>query len=159
MGPLSQRLMEEFVCNLREQMAHEDVEFSTIMKVFAVAVEQVQNILRFSAETAPAEGERIQFHIGSVHIGYEDGRYFVASGNQIASDKVEFLREHLTQLSRMSRDELKILHKKIRRIPLDEENSTGLGLIEISRKASRPLEFDFRTIDETRAYFSLKTVI
>ena len=159
MGPLSQRLMEEFVGNLRERMAQEGIGLSTCMRVFAVAVEQVQNILRFSAETVPPEGDYVKFHIGSIHIGYKDGQYFVASGNQIASENVKFLQEHLTRLSRMTPEELKVLHKELRRQPLNSENLTGLGLVEIARKASRPLEFDFRDIDERRAYFSMKTVI
>lgn len=159
MGPLSQRLMEEFVRNLREQMTQEGVELSTIMKVFGVAVEQVQNILRFSAETTPAAKNHGKFHIGSVHIGYEDGRYFVSSGNQIAPEKVEFLREHLTRLNRMTPEELKNLQRTLRKQPLNHESLTSMGLLEIARKASRPLEFDFRKIDERRVFFSMKTVI
>ncbi len=35
----------------------------------------------------------------------------------------------------------------------------GIGLIEIARRVSKPLEFDFVTIDERTAFFALKASV
>ena len=82
------------------------------------------------------------------------------SGNIIESDKVERLRKKLTKLQKMNKKELKKYYLEQRRKEPDEgSKGAGLGFIEMARRASYPIEFEFKQIDEKRSFFSLKTVI
>jgi hypothetical protein len=159
-GPLSQSLLEDVVEILRQKMTLEGVKTSTVMQVFSMAVEQVQNMIRYSAETVP-EGERhAEFRLGILIIGYENGQYFVLSGNLIKNTKVDPLRERLMTLRRMTKDELNRHYKEQRKKPLEPgSQGAGLGFIEMARKARHPLEFDFQKIDEQVSFFSIKTII
>jgi hypothetical protein len=159
-GPLSQSLMENIVGTIRHKMAADGVRLTTIMDVFAVAVELVQNMIRYSAETIPATSQQPDFRFGTLIIGAEPDRYFVMSGNQVTLAQVEPLRERLTMLGRMTKEELKQYYKMQRKKPLTtDEIGAGLGLIEIARKACQPLEFEFQPLDADTMFFSLKVVI
>lgn len=159
-GPLSQGLMENIVDTIRHKMESDGVRLTTIMDVFAVAVELVQNMIRYSAETIPAASQQPEFRFGTLIIGYESERYFILSGNQVTPAQVEPLREHLSLLNRMTKEELKQYYKLQRKKPLlPEDIGAGLGLIEITRKACQPLEFEFQPLDAQTMYFSLKVVI
>lgn len=160
MGPLSQDLIEDIVGTVREKMAMEGVDLPTIMNVFAVAVEQSQNMIRHSVERVPEGHAQTQFRLGTLIIGYEDNAYFVQSGNMIENTRIDALRERLLHLRTMTKEELKHYYKKRRKqLRPGRNQGAGLGLIEIARKAHQPIAFDFQKIDEQRSFFSIKTVV
>jgi hypothetical protein len=60
----------------------------------------------------------------------------------------------------LSKDELKALYKEqLRAEPEQGSKGAGLGFMEIARRASKPLEFDFTNIDSDHAFFALKATI
>ena len=82
------------------------------------------------------------------------------SGNMIENTQVEQLRDKLTKLGSMTRDELKQHYKAQRRKKPDPEGpGVGLGLIDMARKASKPIEFAFQRIDDQVSFFSIKAII
>jgi len=83
MGPLSQDLIEDIVGTVREKLKMEGVDMPTIMNVFAVAVEQSQNMIRHSRELVPEGHANTPFRLGTLLIGYEENAYFVLSGKAI----------------------------------------------------------------------------
>ena len=59
----------------------------------------------------------------------------------------------------MSKDELKALYKEqLRAEPEDGSKGAGLGFMEIARRASKPIEFDFTDLGDY-AFFALKATI
>lgn len=160
MGPISQDIIEDVVGIIREKMILEGVDLPTIMNVFAVAIEQSQNMIRHSCECVPEGHAQTQFRLGTLIIGYEHNAYFVLSGNMIENTRIDALRERLSHLSSMTQEELKQHYKQQRKHShLGRSQGAGLGLIEIARKASSPIVFDFQKIDEQRSFFSIKSVI
>ncbi len=161
-GPFSHILMEGIADILKKKMALENIKMSTMMNVYSVVVEQVQNIIRYSAEVIPGEimGEKNpEIRLGTLVVGYEDEHYFVVSGNQIRNSDAKRLRERLTALRNMTKDELKQHYKEQRRKDREPTSQgAGLGFIEIARKAER-LEFDFHPINETVSFFSLRIIV
>jgi hypothetical protein len=163
MGPFSQSLMEDLMEVLKRRMQLENAKTSAIMQVFAIVVEQVQNIIRHSAETtsmnALAQADTT-CRVGTLVVGYDQDAYFVISGNMIENTQVAQLRDRLTKLGGMTKDELKQYYKVQRRKKSDPENrSTGLGLIEMARKSSKPLDFAFQQIDDRISFFSINAII
>ncbi len=160
-GPVSQALLMEIGDTLRNKMTLEKTSPSTILKVFAMLVEQAQNIIHYSAEKIPpGKPEEGELRNGIIVVGYEDGHYYVVCGNMVENENVDFLRSHLVKLQTMSKDELKDYYKQQRRIgPHENSKGGGLGFIELARRSVTPLQFEFRKIDEKFSFFSFRTEI
>jgi len=159
-GPFSHILMEGIADILKEKMRLE--KMSVMMNVYSVVVEQVQNIIRYSAEVISGDmvgDESPEVRIGTLVIGYEDGRYFVISGNQVYNTDVSALKEKLEPLLTMTKDELKKNYKAQRRKNREPgARGAGLGFIDMARKASR-LVSDFQQVDEQMTFFSLTVIL
>ncbi len=160
-GPFTQELMVEIGALLKSKMKSVDASPSTILKVFSVFVEQSQNIIRHSADPFLKEEAVEDKHIsGVVAVGFTNNSYFVTAGNRIENNRVKQLRNRLTQLQNMDREALNKLYREQRKNGWSpEDKQAGLGLIELARKASQPVEFLFEPIDEANSFFSIKAVI
>ncbi len=160
-GPISQNLVAEIASTLKQKMELEEASKTTVLRVFSMLVENAQNIMHYSAEKLPKDhsGKEDELSFGIIAVGYENGNYFVLGGNMIENGKVDIFREKLTKLQGMNEDELKAYYKEQRRKgPGEGSKGGGLGFIEMARKASRPIEFDFKKVDETFSFFSVKVV-
>ena len=152
---------------LKQKLTIDDADTKTLRSVFAVFVEQMQNIIRYSAEMAqstppPASDARalMEIRYGILTIGKEGNDYVVCAGNLVRKSDVERLRGRLSKIRDMSKDELKALYKeRLRGDPEEGSKGAGLGFMEIARRASRPIEFDFADVDQHHAFFALKASI
>ncbi len=149
---------------LKQKLAMQATDTKTVRSVFAVFVEQMQNMIRYSAEKVPpdpAEGEvQRKLRYGVLTIGHEAGGFVVHAGNLVRRDDVERLRARLSAIRAMDRSELKAFYKQQLRAPAeDSSQGAGVGFIEIARRASRPIEFDFMEVDPDFAFFALKAFV
>lgn len=150
---------------LKQKLTIEDADSRTIRSVFAVFVEQMQNIIRYSAEqAAPPDAvsgaPRPELRYGILTIGEDRGSYIVHAGNLVLSSDVPRLRERLSAIRAMDRDALRAAYKdQLRNGQGLDSRGAGIGLIEIARRASRPIEFDFMALDGDVAFFALKASI
>lgn len=150
---------------LKQKLVIEDADTKTIRSVFAVFVEQIQNIIRYSAEKEPpdtdgTESAQPELRYGVITVGQTGRDYIVHAGNLVNLCDVERLRERLQTISVMDRAQLKAAYKQqLKAGPDAHSKGAGIGFIEIARRASQPIEFDFMTIDDHFAFFSLKAQI
>ena len=147
---------------LKQKLASEDADTTKMRSVFAVFVEQMQNIIRYSVERLPnrTSSETAMLSYGILTIGQEDRDYVVHAGNLIKANDVGKMRERLAAICDMNRDELKAAYKlQLKSTPSVESKGAGIGLIEIARRASKPIEFDFMDVDAEHAFFALKATI
>lgn len=162
-GPMSQDLMVEMGEILKAKMKLEGADLSTILKAFSILVELNQNIIRYSAESiaaAPDQKPDTTTGCGIIAIGSENNNYFILSGNVVENEDVARLTEILSCLNAMDDETLKQHYKEQRKKGPDETSKgAGLGFIEVARKTSGPMEFDFSEIDAKRSFFSLKAII
>ncbi|HSV29983.1 MAG TPA: SiaB family protein kinase [Candidatus Omnitrophota bacterium] len=160
-GYMSEGILFSLGDAMRQKMVLEDTDLTTIKKVFSVFVEQAQNIIRYSAEKVQSgDAKAVELSSGMVTIGMEGGRFFIVCANTVMADDMPRLRDRLERLRGMDKDEIKAYYKEqLREAP--EENSRGatIGLIEIARRASQPIEFDFEAIDAEKSFFVLKVCI
>ncbi|QTA87748.1 SiaB family protein kinase [Desulfonema magnum] len=153
-GPISQNLVAEIGTTLEQHMTMGEAGKSTVLRVFSTVVENAQNIMRYSDEREE------DFSLGIIAVGYENKHYFVLCGNMVDNNKIGKLRENLTKLQNMNKDELKKYYRRKRREgPPPESSGAGLGFIDMAKKASKPIEFNFKTIDDKLSFFSMKIVI
>ena len=90
---------------LKQKLTIDDADTKTLLSVFAVFVEQMQNIIRYSAEKAeahlpPADDEQAlkELRYGILTIGREGNEYVVCAGNLIERDDVERLHARLSRI-------------------------------------------------------------
>ena len=159
-GPTSQEILVSIGEALRHKMREDEAGLTTSNKVFSIFVEQVQNIIRYSAETVCANDLNCELRLGIVAVGRQDDNYYVLCGNRIETEKAETLRGILETLRGMDKKRLKTYFKETIRAPRPAESrGAGLGFIEMARKASGPIEYEIRPIDDRYSFFSYKAVI
>jgi len=147
---------------LKQKLYLEEADKTTMRNIFAIFVEQMQNVIRYSAECEPpdAEDSENELRYGILNIGTEDGKFFVTCGNKILQKDVERLSGRLGDLQEMSPEDLKALYKKKLRSPTEETSKgAGVGFIEIARRSSEIIDFGFLDIDEDHAFFALKAYV
>jgi hypothetical protein len=160
-GYVSEKVMFSLGEVLRLRMSQEDTDASVAKRVFSIFVEQAQNVIRYSADRVATQGEPVSaISAGLIIVGAEEGRFFVVCGNELPTKDVPGLRQRLEALKNMSPEELKQHYRQKLRQPPDEGSMGGsIGLIEIARRASAPVEFDFEDVGDGRSFFCLKAYI
>jgi len=157
-GPLTKSLIEEIGNALRNYMERENATASSAMDVFGAYIELTQNIRHYAARKGWDESEAV----ATVVIARDaEGHYVVSAGNVLeAADGAE-LEARVQLLASMDKARLKTEYKEQLRKPRDEGAVTGagLGLIDLARKASEPLSCSLRTLDDGRAFFSMRVVM
>lgn len=159
-GPVSQGVLEGFAELIFHRVCSEETGKPVARKIFALLVEQMQNIVRYSCERAvPGDGGAGIAH-GQVVVGREsDGRFFVASGNRIRDEAAPRLAECIALLRDMPPPELKGYYRRRRRCAPDQDShGAGLGFIEMARQAAKPLDFTIVPMDRETSYFTMKAV-
>lgn len=160
-GPVSQILVGEIGDIIKKSLMEESGR-RVMGKVFAILVELMQNINKYSIDIIPAgsEGKPIAMRVGLISVGFEDGYYFVVSGNKIRKEGIPKIKNRLDTLAAMNKEQQKEFYKSLRKQePEEDSKGAGIGFVEISRKASRPIEYSFAPIDNNTEYFSLKVVV
>lgn len=146
---------------LKKKLILEEADTKTMRNVFAIFVEQMQNIVRYSAERESAEeNDETEIRYGVLSIGMEDGKFFVTCGNKILRSDVERLSKRLGELRDMDKESMKTLYKEKLRSPTEATSKgAGLGFIEIARRSTEIIDFDFMDLDDDYAFFCLKAYV
>lgn len=159
-GRLSQGIIEELGEAVKKYMEAEDRPKNDIYSVFAIFIEQTQNIKNY---TACKEGKSTYDMIansGIVSIGKIDSSYFIWSGNIIESCDGQALSERLDMLAKLDKEKLKILYKEqIRKAIEPECSGAGIGLIDIARKSSLPIEYSIDRINNEFSFYQIRVIV
>ncbi|MBU1611021.1 MAG: SiaB family protein kinase [Proteobacteria bacterium] len=162
-GPISQSVVEGIGAALRHKMELADTTITVSQRVFSIFVEQMQNVVNYSAEKVNKD-EQIDgdLRFGMIVVGQKtNGQFYIVSGNHIHKDDTERIMGLLDTLKQMDKEELKALYKEQRKLsPPEGSKGAGLGLIETARKASQPIEYTLTSSVEGRHNFlSIQAVI
>ncbi len=105
-------------------------------------------------------GRKVELGSGTITVGHEGDKFFIVCSNTVDAADVTMLKERLEVLKMLDKDGLKAYYKeKLREEPEAQSKGATIGLIEIARRASEPIEFDFEAIDNERSFFCLKAYI
>lgn len=128
------------------------------MDVFSVYIEMSQNIRHYAAAMGYVEPDAT----ATVVIAEtSDGHYVVSAGNIVQSPDGQTLVERVASLAQLDKQQLKALYKEQLRRPRQEGASTGagLGLIDVARKSSAPLQCSLDALDAGKAFFTIRATI
>ncbi|MCT0225268.1 biofilm regulation protein kinase SiaB [Synechococcus sp. CS-1328] len=157
-GPVSRSLISEIGLALKNHIESIEASQTAAIDVFSVYVEMSQNIRHYTNSQGYNEADST----ATVVIAASDElHYSVSAGNVVEQADGEKLLERIMELAALDKMELKALYKSQLRQPRNQEAVTGagLGLIQIARIASRPLEANLDLLDDGRAFFSLRAII
>ena len=158
-GAISRSLIEELGNALKNYLDIDQARPAEALDVFSVYIEMTQNIRQYALSQ---EGADPGVAAATVVIARDEaGRYVVSAGNLVATADGERLVQRVRELGTLDKAQLKAEYKTQLRRPRDPEAVTGagLGLIDIARRASAPLDASLTAHDETRAFFSLSVVL
>ena len=124
-----------------------------IRRVFNILVECVQNIVNH-ADVSPV---RKLNQAAILVIGKGVDHYFVITGNLIRNERIENLKEIIDLINGLSPEVIRDYYtEKMKVAEFSAKGGAGLGLLDISRRSGRKLEYDFRQVDDVFSYFSFK---
>lgn len=157
-GPISRTLISEIGIALKEHIQSTRQCMSSAMDVFSAYIEMSQNIRHYTASQGYGEPEATATVViaESLH-----GRYVVSAGNVVEHADGQKLVERVNNLAGLDKVELKSLYKQQLRTPREDKQSSGagLGLIEIARKSTAPLECSLDPLGAGRVFFTLRATI
>jgi hypothetical protein len=146
-GDYSQDTVMPILRMLENNLRNDAQKFKVRKKTFHMLVEILQNISKHSYEN-----ERI--HEGIFLLSIEDGQYVINTGNFIANADIKPLKESLTKLSKMNKEQLIELYRyTLKEGKISPRGSAGLGLIDIARESTQPMKWDFVAIDDMKSFF------
>jgi hypothetical protein len=155
-GPISRSLIEEIGNALRNYMKTEQTSPGSAMDVFAVYIELTQNIRHYAGEHQFPGADT-----ATVMVSFRDGHYHVAAGNMVKQADGDRLLEQVEQLASLDKTELKSRYKQQLRQPRDQDAATGagLGLIDMARKATAPIQAGLKPLNDGFAFLSISVQI
>lgn len=152
---------------LRTKLALDHTDNKVSRGIFSAFVEQVQNVIRYSAESqgpeTTDEGEPVadpllnqEIRYGLVAIGDRpDGKRFVTCCNMIEKKNVGRLSESLEAIRGLDRKELtRLMREQLKDGPPEGSKGAGVGFISIAREANGDWDYQMvPTEDENRMFF------
>ena len=147
---------------IKRKLEIEETDRQTAKGVFSVFVEQVQNVIRYSAEREPPVPSEVigELRYGVLTVGRTDEHYFVSCGNLIDTGDVARLEAQLKHIQTLDKDGLKALYKETLKGDVPEgSKGAGVGFIDIARRANQGFEFDFMALNDQHSYFCLKAYL
>ena len=143
---------------VKTSLSNDDLPRQASKIIFSVFVEQITNMLMYSAEKEKyGDDGSEEISRGMLVLGNKNKTYFIQTGNAIKSKSVELIKNRIEHLNSLDKKELRQYHKEKMRGENDnpESKGAGLGLIEIARRASAPIKYSFEPIDDNSSYFSM----
>jgi len=159
-GPFSHSIIEELGHAVKKYMESEQASRAAMMDVFSIFIELTQNVRNY-ATRKEADGNRNRdFNSGIIVIGKSEETFIVSSGNFMLREDLQAITENIDALKTMTPEELKSAWKtRIRQETPPGATGAGLGLIDMARKTSRPLEYSISELGVQDAFFSIMATI
>jgi len=134
------------------------------LAVFAVFIEQLNNMMMHSAERvhiSHPDGESSESPKGSFIVGISGDSYHIQAGNAVTLKDSETLKARIDHLNSLSKKEILDDYKERLRAESDQTDSkgAGIGLTEIAWRASSKLEYDFATREDGSLYFNIYVTV
>ena len=172
-GPLWSEGIGGIAGALKKKLEFDKIPLNTSQEVFSVFVEQMNNMLMYSAEKENfnvsedeiTESPKGTFILGTVNNFDEKIQnkkvYFIQTGNVMRKSSVDLVKKRIDYLNTLDKNELRKYFKEQMRQEDDnpESKGAGLGLIEIARRISSKIEYEFDHYDDEHAFFSLYVTI
>jgi hypothetical protein len=151
---------------LRTKLALDHTDSKVSRGIFSAFVEQVQNVIRYSAETQGPEVDEEgvvtddpllnqEIRYGMVAIGDRaDGKRFVTCCNMIEQKNVPKLQASLESIRGLDRKELtKLMREQLKEGPPEGSKGAGVGFVSIAREANGDWDYEMVPTEDPNMFF------
>ena len=155
-GMISQSLTSIMVETAKSQLEDKGEDSKMTRNMFLIAVEQLQNIMSYSNEKSIQTGNRYSSP-GVLMIGHhkEKDKYYINSSNEIVEADKAIISEKIDYINSLEKGDLRqLLRDKLRSAEDSHNRGAGVGMIEMAKRSSEKLEYDFEEIDG-KLYFHI----
>jgi len=159
-GPMWDDGIKGITGMVKVQLEGEDLPSSAAKSIFSVFVEQVTNMLMYSAEKErfiQPDKEKIEVSTGMLILGEKNKTYFIQTGNAIKNDSAKLIKQRVDHLNTLDKKEIRQYYREKIRSEDDnpESKGAGLGLIEIAKRATAPIVYLIEPINNDLSYFTM----
>src|ERR1700730_8850178 len=127
---------------MRFKLENDTADRKLARTLFSVFVEQVQNVVRYSAEVEVVDGEGpAELRYGLLAVGKDADGHFVTVGNLMLTADVPRLRTDLSEIQKLDKQALTTRYREILKAPPPEgSKGAGAGFTHISRSVTRVID-------------------
>ncbi len=155
-GKFNHSVIKMFSSMAEDDMRKGKIDLTTRKRVYHAIIEILQNMARHSDEIA----EKGKVGRGLFMIGKKRDKYFIITSNKIKNSQIEKVESSLQTINNATLDELNEMHQhQLKYGSLSKKGGAGLGLIDIARKTSKNILYNFIPINKQYSYFLMKVVI
>jgi len=163
-GPIWASGIDGWAEVLLKRLEYEEPATNVSQSVFSVFVEQMNNMLMYSAEKdvqTRADGKQTETSKGIFILGVHNSQYFIQTGNTVTAASADILKTRIDFLNTLDKKGLRQYYRQ----QINEENKNpesrgaGIGLTEIARRASAPIKYEFEPIDDRLRFFTMYVTI
>ena len=164
-GPIWAEGLEGMAATLQNRLELDDMPLSAAQSIFSIFIEQISNLMMYSAEKVtfdhPADHKNVAVSKGVFILGAQDKTYFLQSGNVVTNINADILKSRIDKLNTLDKQELRRLYREQAKAENTnaESKGGGLGLIEIARRATSKIEYEFRPYGDGLSYFTMHVTI
>jgi len=155
-GMISQDIISFILETARAQLEKSSQDSKATRSIFTIAIEQLQNILSYSKEKS-IETTKGYTSPGVSIIGFhiKKKKYYVSSSNEINEEdkiKISGKIDYINSLDKQ--EQRKLLREKLKSAEDKHERGAGVGFIEMAKRSSEKIEYNFEEIDG-KLYFHI----
>ncbi len=122
-------------------------------KVYNVLVESIENISKYSSR-----GKKKQ-NIAMLLLCKSETKYTIITGNHILNADIPELKLKLEKVQKLNLPELKQMYRDQMLSERTDENSAGLGIIDIAIKSGNQIRYDFKPMNDLTSFYLFQTDI
>ena len=159
-GPIWSGGIEGISETLKKRLEFDELPLNASQSVFSIFVEQMNNMLMYSAEKtqfSKSENQLVDVPEGIFILGVKEKTYFIQSGNVINNNSIETIKSRIDYLNTLDKKELRQYYKEQMKSENTnhESKGAGLGFIEIARRADPPIEYSFVPFGDGLSFFTM----
>ncbi|MCL2764348.1 MAG: SiaB family protein kinase [Treponema sp.] len=145
---------------MKKRLEFDDMPYTASKSVFSIFVEQINNMMMYSAEKEKKiNAERCETEIvkGVFILGLQEDTYFIQTGNLVTNSNAEILKKRIDHLNSLDKKQLRQYHKERMNAENDnpESHGAGIGLIEVARRSTSPIEYSLNPRGDKMQYFTM----
>jgi hypothetical protein len=151
-GHFSPDVGKEVLSFTETKLNEEDVETNLRRRIFAILVEILENLAKYSPGRRPEK----KFGMPVAMVRLEGNTFILTTGNLINNTSVNELKEKIDIINRKDDISLNEFFKtSLFGQTIDSDSTGNLGLIEMARKSGNKLNYQFEEVNDLYSYFRL----
>ncbi len=156
LGHLSESELDNILLRTEKTLTKSLSSRLVIKKLYNILLESIQNIYSYLKDKNDHE-ELLNAYI---FVNRIDEKFTILTGNYILKEDVPGIKRRIELINSMTKNELKNLYRGVLDVgDTTERGGAGLGFIDMAKRASSDLVFDFLDVNEKYVFFTLETAV